>query len=59
MGSRADEYFWAHGYLPGTVRLIQKTYEEADGISAFVDRLSREGVPIAEAQYMYNIINND
>ena len=58
MGTYADDYFAAHGYLPGTVDLIQKAYERARGADTFVDRLSKEGVPIAEAQYMYNLIHN-
>jgi hypothetical protein len=58
MGVYADDYFSAHGYLHGTVRLIQKAYEEAENIEDFVGRLSKEGVPITEAQYMYNLINN-
>ena len=58
MGTYANDYFAAHGYLPGTVELIQKVYERAGGADAFVERLSEEGVPIAEAQYMYNLIHN-
>ena len=59
MGTRADEYFLAHDYQPGTLRLIQKVYEEANKMSTFVDRLSREGVPVTEAQYMYNLIHGN
>ena len=59
MGMRANEYFSAHGYLPGTVRLIQKLYEEANDMNTFVDRLSGEGVPITEARYMYTLIHSD
>jgi nucleotide-binding universal stress UspA family protein len=58
MGAHADDYFSAHGYQPGTVRLIQKAYEEAEEAGVFVDRVSKEGIPIAEAQYMYNLIHN-
>ena len=57
MGMRADQYFLAHGYQPGTVRLIQKVYEEAGDMNAFVNHLSGQGVPITEAQYMYSIID--
>ena len=59
MGMHANEYFSAHGYLPGTVRLIQKLYEEANDMNTFVDRLSGEGVPITEARYMYTLIHSD
>jgi hypothetical protein len=58
MGAHADAYFSAHGYKSGTVRMIQRAYKEADGMDAFVNRLSGEGVPIAEAQYMYTLILN-
>ena len=58
MGLHADAYFSAHGYKPGTVRLIQRAFEEADEMDTFVTRLSREGVPITEAQYMYTLILN-
>ena len=50
MGTCADQYFSAHGYQPGTVRLIQKVYEEAGDMNAFVNHLSGQGVPITEAQ---------
>lgn len=56
MGAHADAYFSAHGYKAGTVRLIQRAFEEADGMDDFVNRLSKEGVPITEAQYMYTLI---
>ena len=59
MGVRANEYFSAHGYLPGTMRLIQRVYEEAEDMNAFVDQLSGEGVPITEARYMYALIHGD
>lgn len=59
MGTRADEYFSAHGYRPGTVRLIQKVYEEASDMNAFTDKLSRQGIPITEARYMYTLISDD
>lgn len=58
MGGHADDYFSAHGYRTGTVRLIQKVYEEAEDVATFVDRLSKEGLPISEARYMYNLIHN-
>jgi len=28
LGTAADEYLHAHGYLPGTIRLIQRFFEE-------------------------------
>ena len=59
MGTRADEYFSAHGYRPGTVRLIQKVYEEASDMNAFTDKLSRQEIPITEARYMYTLISDD
>jgi hypothetical protein len=59
MGTRADEYFLAHGYSTGTVRLIQRVYEEADGVNVFVDRLSGQGVLITEAWYIHTLIYND
>lgn len=59
MGPRADAYFSAHGYRPGSVMLIQNTYENADGIDDFVRRLAGEGVPITEARYIYALINGD
>jgi hypothetical protein len=40
MGAHADTYFLAHGYQLGTVRLIQKAYEEADGMDTFVEHAS-------------------
>jgi hypothetical protein len=59
MGAHADKYFLAHSYLTGTVQLIQRVYEEADGVNTFVDRLSGQGVPIMEAQYIHTLIYND
>jgi hypothetical protein len=59
MGARADEYFSAHGYRPGTVQLIQTVYEDADDMDAFVAQLSRQGVAITEAQYMYSLIHGN
>ena len=46
----------AHGYQAGTVRSIQQAYKTATGMNEFVDELSGRGLPITEAQYIYNII---
>ena len=56
LGVRANDYLTAHGYQAGTVNLIQQAYEAVTGMNEFVDRLSGGGLPITEAQYIYNII---
>ena len=59
MGTRANEYFSAHGYLPGVVRIIETIYNKAADMNAFVDQLSGRGVPITEARYMYALITDN
>lgn len=57
LGPAADQYFWAHGYLPGTVNLIQRSYARSTGREDFVEELKQSGVPVTEAIYMYTLIS--
>lgn len=52
----ANNYLWAHGYQPGSIRLIQDMYERARDMSAFVNDLAHAGVPIAEGRYIFSLI---
>lgn len=56
LGQAADEYLHAHGYLPGTIHLIQNFFEEAATKDCFVNKVARHGVPIAEAAYLHSLI---
>jgi len=56
LGPAADNYLHAHGYLPGTVRLIQQMFEVASTKEAFVEALAQQGVPVAEAIYLHSLI---
>lgn len=56
LGHAADEYLHAHGYFPGTVRLIQNFFEEAATKEEFVATVARHGIPIAEAAYLHSLI---
>jgi len=58
LGAAADEYLWAHGYEPGSVRVIQRLYERARGMNEFVDELAAAGVSITEARYIFNLIHD-
>jgi hypothetical protein len=49
LGTAADEYLWAHGYQPGSVRLIREMYERATEMSNFVDELTAAGLAVTEA----------
>jgi hypothetical protein len=57
LGAAADEYLWAHGYRPGSIRLIREVYEDSAGTNDFVDRLSAAGLAITEARYLFSLIN--
>jgi hypothetical protein len=57
LGPIADQYFWAHGYLPGTVSLIQWAYKRSHGQDDFVAELNQEGIPVTEAIYMFVLIS--
>jgi len=56
LGSAADDYLHAHGYLPGTIRLIQRFFEEAATKADFVQTIAQHGVPVAEADYLHSLI---
>ena len=56
LGSAADEYLHAHGYLPGTICLIQKFFEEAPTKVDFVQKIAQHGLPVAEANYLHSLI---
>lgn len=53
----ADYYLWAHGYQPGSIRLIQDMYERAENMDCFIDELAKAGVPVAEGQYIFTLIH--
>lgn len=57
LGVRANNYLWAHGYQPGSIRLIQRAYESANGIDDFTTELGDAGVPIAEGRYIFSLID--
>jgi hypothetical protein len=57
LGTAADDYLWAHGYQPGSVRLIREMYERAAGMSDFVDALTVAGLAMTEARYIFSLIN--
>jgi len=50
-------YLWAHGYQPGSIRLIQNMYERANDMDSFVDELADAGIPVTEGQYIFTLIN--
>lgn len=52
----ANRYLWAHGYQPGSIRLIQDMYERAMDVTSFVDELASAGIPIAEGEYIFSLI---
>jgi len=52
-----NHYLWAHGYKPGSIRLIQGMYEGAEDMTTFVGELANAGIPIAEGQYIYSLIH--
>jgi len=56
LGSTADDYLHAHGYLPGTIHLIQRFFEEAPTKPDFVQKIAQHGFPIAEANYLHSLI---
>jgi hypothetical protein len=56
LGQAADEYLHAHGYQPGSIRLIQKFFEEAGTKDDFVSRMAQHGVPVAEAVYLHSLV---
>jgi hypothetical protein len=56
LGQSADEYLHTHGYLLGTIRLIQNFFEEAGLKEDFVDAIAQHGVPVAEAVYLHSLI---
>lgn len=56
LGVAADDYLWAHGYQQGSVNLIKRIYERTGRMDTFADQLSMEGVPVAEARYIYSLI---
>jgi hypothetical protein len=56
LGQSADEYLHAHGYLPGTIRLIQNFFEEAVTKEDFVNTIVHNGFPIAEVVYLHSLI---
>jgi hypothetical protein len=56
LGQAADEYLHAHGYLPGTIRLIQNFFEAAASKEDFVNTIVQHGVPVAEAAYLHSLI---
>ena len=58
LGPAVNHYLWAHGYQPGSIRLIQDIYERADDVDSFVDQLADAGVPIAEGRYISSLINH-
>jgi len=57
LGTYADNYLWAHGYQPGSVHLIQQAYERASGVDDFANELASSGVPVAEGQYIFSLID--
>ena len=57
LGPAADNYLWAHGYQPGSIQLIQRSYERATDMESFVNQLADAGVPIAEGHYVFSLIH--
>jgi hypothetical protein len=57
LGPAANLYLWAHGYQPGSIRLIQEKYERAESMASFVDELADAGIPIAEGRYIFSLIS--
>lgn len=58
LGCTADDYLWAHGYEPGSIRIIQQEYERADEVNDFVDNLAAAGMAVTEARYLYALIHD-
>lgn len=56
LGNAANDYLWAHGYLPKSVELIQRIYQESQDAEEFVQSFAAAGMAAAEAQYLYNLI---
>ena len=56
LGRDADRYLYAHGYLSGTIRLIQKYFEAALTRRDFVNTMAQHGIPVTEAEYIYSLI---
>ena len=56
LGRAADEYLHAHGYLSGTICLIQKYFEETLTKDDFVNTIAQNGIPVAEAEYLHSLI---
>ena len=52
----ANHSLWAHGYQPGSIRLIQGMYKGAEDMSTFVNELANTSIPIAEGRYIFSLI---
>ena len=57
LGPAANLYLWAHGYQPGSIRLIQEKYERAGSMASFVNELADADIPIAEGWYIFSLIS--
>lgn len=56
LGRAADEYIWVQGFAQGSASLIRHAYRRSNSEGDFVHHLSKEGMAVVEARYLYNLI---
>lgn len=57
LGLAAERYLKAHGYKASAVWAIIYAFNQSWGPQEFVSRLSPKGMPILEAEYLFELIS--
>lgn len=56
LGKRADYYLATHGYTADAIRWFYDIHAQVSNANGFVHALAKNGMPMEQAQYLYNII---
>jgi hypothetical protein len=57
LGNLAKSYLQAHGYDTSSILHISCSYQQSSSADDFTDSLSRKGLPVKEAKFLWDIIN--
>ncbi|KAL4062071.1 hypothetical protein V8B97DRAFT_1878228 [Scleroderma yunnanense] len=56
LGLLAERYLKAHDYIASAMWFIIHTFKESYGPQEFVDHLCPKGMPLLEAEYLFELI---
>jgi hypothetical protein len=59
LGNLAKSYLQAHGYNTSSILHISCSYQQSSSADDFVNSLSRKGLPVTEAKYLWDIISSE